>query len=705
MVAPAAEASSRILILTPFGKDAQHLLKVLGAEGFVCHACRNVGELVVEFTAGASVILTTEEVLATKEAAALVEVLREQETWSAIPLLVFFSLRDGADLFQRKAADPTNEFAEVSFLQRPVSTLTLSSAIRGALRDRARQLRMRDLLARLQDDLAERGRQEEELKKAHAAAEIAKLAAESANASKSQFLANMSHEIRTPLGAVMGYAELLAQPDTTKAEMGSYVSVIRRNSVQLLRIIDDILDLSKVESGKMDFESVDFSLPDLLTDFGSMLALRARENAIQFELQALTPLPERIVCDSTRLRQILMNVVGNAIKFTEGGQVHLYVSYLNEILTFEVKDTGRGISPEQSLTLFRPFMQADSSTTRKFAGTGLGLVLTRRLCEAMGGEFFLKESVLGQGSTFVARVRAERGAPGLDGEGPALRSSVASVPDSPQRLAGVRVLLVEDSPDNQELLRILLRKAGAVVDLAPDGAEGVARATKQPYDIILMDVQMPRMGGIEAVRILREKGLTIPIAALTAHAMKDERERCLRAGFSSFLAKPIQQDALLGLVEGLLAGRGDAAAPEAAPARISAPPLAAVLVIEDDPDARELLVGFLETRGIRSSGAPSVDAALAYLDEHALPPVILLDLSLPGRSGAELMGILNLRPDRQQFSVFLVSGWDDLPRKTEALKADGFFRKPLQLHRIREKIEGLLAGLSGRSTPESPRLF
>jgi signal transduction histidine kinase/DNA-binding response OmpR family regulator len=739
----AAELSARILILTPFGKDAQHLLKVLGAEGFACRACRDVAELVVEFTRGASVLLTTEEVMASKEAAALVEVLKGQESWSAIPLLVFFSLRDGKDPFQRKAADPTNEFAEVSFLQRPVSSLTLTSAIRGALRDRERQHRMRDLLGRLQEDLDARSRQEEELKKAHAAAEQAKQAAESANASKSQFLANMSHEIRTPLGAVMGYAELLAQPETTSGEVSNYVSVIRRNSVQLLRIIDDILDLSKVESGKMDFEAVAFSLPDLLGDFCSLLALRARENAIEFEMNALTPLPDRIVCDSTRLRQILMNVVGNAIKFTEGGRVALHIHFADGLLSFEVQDTGRGISPEQSAALFRPFQQADSSTTRKFAGTGLGLVLTRRLCEAMGGEFFLKESALGKGSTFVARVRAEVALPVADGEGQNQRPSNPS-PLGTERLANVNVLLVEDSPDNQDLIRILLRKAGAAVDLAVDGVEGVEMAILRPYDIILMDVQMPRMGGIEAVRILREKGLALPIAALTAHAMKDERERCLLAGFSSFLAKPIQQEALIGLVEALLggarselpghfgaarsdplgsfgAGRSDPPPSLFSARRSEAPPplessevaslapdsdvlpvAPSVLVIEDDEDARDLLVGFLEGRRVNTAGVPSADAALAHLAAHGMPPVILLDLSLPGRSGAELMGLLNARHDRDRSTVLLVSGWDDLPRKTEALKADGFFRKPIALDRMREKIEGLLAA-TGTHGPDLAR--
>jgi PAS domain S-box-containing protein len=231
--------------------------------------------------------------------------------------------------------------------------------------------------------------------------------AERANAAKSQFLANMSHEIRTPLGAIMGFIDLLKENGLPPEERDDYISVIGRNSSQLMRIIDDILDLSKVEAGMMLIENIDFSLLEVLTDFSALMGFKAREKGIVFNIQIMTPLAAVVKGDPTRLRQILLNVVGNAIKFTDVGSVTLRVSYVNEYLEFEVEDTGRGISPEQTGHLFQAFSQADASTTRHYGGTGLGLVLSRSLAQAMGGSFILKHSELGQGSTFAIRVRAK----------------------------------------------------------------------------------------------------------------------------------------------------------------------------------------------------------------------------------------------------------------------------------------------------------
>jgi CheY-like chemotaxis protein len=340
----------------------------------------------------------------------------------------------------------------------------------------------------------------------------------------------------------MGFADLMVQSDVAPAQIERYVAVIRRNSSQLLRIIDDILDLSKVEAGKMVIERVPFSLIELLDDVSTMLGLRARESSIAYSMHLQPPFPESVISDPTRLRQILMNVIGNAIKFTHRGSVTFIASYAAGVLSFEVKDTGHGISTEQSQFLFKPFAQADTSTTRKFGGTGLGLVLTRKLCEAMGGTFYLKESALGVGSTFVAQVKAE-----------AVKTKRMIELDyrphahlmGSEELRGADVLLVEDSTDNQELIRILLTNAGAKVEIAGNGRIGVQKALAHPYSVILMDVQMPEMDGVEALSIMRKHGVEVPIIALTAHAMKIERDRCLRAGFSEFLSKPVNRDDLV----------------------------------------------------------------------------------------------------------------------------------------------------------------
>ncbi len=373
----------------------------------------------------------------------------------------------------------------------------------------------------------------------------AKERAEAANAAKSSFLANMSHEIRTPLGAIMGFVSLIKDEGVNDKRIQNYASVIERNSVQLLRIIDDILDLSKVEAGMMMIEHINFSLVELLSDFASLMGFRAREKGVSFSIAALTELPDVIDSDPTRLRQILTNIVGNAIKFTEHGEVQLRVSYSRHRLEFEVEDSGKGITTEQSAQLFQPFAQGDVSTTRKFGGTGLGLVLTRKLCEALGGVFELKSSQPGKGSIFYASVEVRVANEMRFVNALGFASDVVRNAGVRPVLQNARILLVEDSPDNQELFAIYLSRAGAKVDIASDGKKGVEMALAEAYDIVLMDVQMPVMDGIAAVKELRALKYSGPIIALTAHAMKEERARCVAAGYTNFLSKPLKREDLI----------------------------------------------------------------------------------------------------------------------------------------------------------------
>lgn len=382
----------------------------------------------------------------------------------------------------------------------------------------------------------------------------AKEKAEGASQTKSDFLANMSHEIRTPLNAIMGFADLLKDSDLSKLDKDAFLSTIIRNSGHLLRIIDDILDLAKVEAGKIIIEKIEFSLLEFLADFSALMSHRAHVKGINFVLQTGTLIPECLISDPTRVRQILSNIVGNAIKFTERGTVELTILYKKSNLVFRVKDTGQGISRDQQTSLFRPFVQADSSTTRKFGGTGLGLILTKKMCQAMGGDFALIQSKLGRGSTFEAYIKVEVPLTTRLLSMKDIAAVPQPLPDDEKievDLRGHDILLVEDSLDNQTLIKRILSKTGAKVELASNGREGVEKALAHRYSAILMDIQMPEMDGHEATRRLRAKGVSDPIIALTAHAMKEERESAIRSGFSHFLTKPINPKNLFDLLTSL----------------------------------------------------------------------------------------------------------------------------------------------------------
>lgn len=425
-----------------------------------------------------------------------------------------------------------------------------------ALRDQTANLRGYSMVIR---DNTERKLSEEELKKA-------KEEADAANKAKSEFLANMSHEIRTPLGAILGFAELILSPNQSSLERHNCVLTIRRNGELLSRIINEILDLSKIEAGRLEIEKLPCPIPDFMNNVTSLLRLQAQEKCLTLTVCSESLVPSRITTDPTRLHQILTNVIGNAIKFTERGGVQVTLKFLPSgtpgnrhattpdapLLAFMIADSGPGIASRQHERLFHPFTQADSSTTRKFGGTGLGLALSRRLARVLGGDLVLSQSTSGIGSTFTLTVECGSltNVPFIkDFVGRALESEQVKTPrfEKDIRLEGVNVLLVEDAPDNQLLVSRFLKIAGAHVDCAQDGREGVTRALEgnSTYDVVLMDIQMPLLDGYQATRELREKGFQKPIIALTAHAMKEERERCLRAGCNDHLTKPINRHQLI----------------------------------------------------------------------------------------------------------------------------------------------------------------
>jgi Amt family ammonium transporter len=382
----------------------------------------------------------------------------------------------------------------------------------------------------------------------------------------------MSHEIRTPMTAILGYSNLICESADccTKCSVhttcevrvanSQHVQAIQRNGEHLLQLINDILDLSKVEAGKMEIEPTRCSPFELLAEIVSLMRVRAEAKHLKLEMNFAGPLPETVLVDPLRLRQVLVNLVGNAIKFTDQGTVRITARLAQDSdlprICFDVTDTGIGMNEEQIGRLFRAFIQVDNSATRKFGGTGLGLAISKRLTETMGGGIEVR-STPGQGSTFSVMVD-----PGpLDGirlvqnvqEALLDRPPIATTATADKIELNGRVLLVEDGPDNQRLISFLLKKAGANVTLAENGQLAydealAAREAGRPFDVILMDMQMPVMDGYTATRQLRSQRYTGPIVALTAHAMAEDRQKCLDAGCDDFATKPIDRQNLLATV-------------------------------------------------------------------------------------------------------------------------------------------------------------
>jgi len=510
--------------------------------------------------------------------------------------------------------------------------------------------------------------------------EAARAEAERANQTKSEFLANVSHELRSPLTAILGYADILESRLPDEEDLHS-VQTIRSNGKHLLTILNDILDLAKIEANKLTVEADTVRMQDLLGELRLFMSQPLEDKTLQLGLKVEGKVPETINCDILRLRQILYNLINNAIKFTEEGSVTLRVSvqqFPETELRFDVIDTGIGMSSEQQSDLFMPFNQADGSHARRFGGTGLGLTISRRLAGLMKGSIEV-ESETDRGSTFSLRLPFQN-APDVKFVDIVYEQKVVRELPSTTTIVHGRVLVVDDLADIRLMIKSFLSKAGAVVDLAENGKQALeqlrlAREHNELPDAVVMDMQMPVMDGYEATSCLRAEGIAVPILALTANAMKGERERCVEVGCTDYLSKPVEGREVVQKVQNLI--RGDSTTRTV--------PDSHVMVVDDNTTITRMLAKVLDKAGYRVSVAHKGVAALQMLADD-LPDLMLLDVGLPDIDGFEVAQRIHKEWAESRPTLIAFSGADGTDDDFVSKGFDHRLLKPVEVAELQRLL-------------------
>jgi signal transduction histidine kinase/ActR/RegA family two-component response regulator len=541
----------RVLLLAPTGMDAQMIAGVLGEAGVAAEACSDINDFCQKISDGAGAAFITEEALDAAALKCLLDALGEQPPWSDFPLVVL--THGGGDALPNLTLLKTlGDAGNVTLIERPTRVITLTSALHAALRARRRQYEVRE-------HLLEQKRTEEERA-------LLLMEAEAANRTKDEFLATMSHELRTPMTAILGWAQLLRSHTLKEADFERALEIVERNAQAQNKLIDDLLDISRIITGKLRLDVRPVDLAGVLE--AVIDALRPTAEAKSIRLQAmLDPQASPVSGDADRLQQVIWNLLSNAIKFTpKGGRVQVRLERINSHVEITVSDSGRGISAEFLPQVFDRFRQADGTSTRKHGGLGLGLSIVRQLVELHGGTVGVESDGDGQGSTFVVQLpQMVARSSQTDADARARRHPTAGGNgvsfDCPPSLQGLRVLVVDDEPDTRLLLRTVLERCGSEVATAGSAADAIAAFAQSRPDVIISDIGMPGEDGYELIGKLRAaeagSGGRVPAIALTAYARVEDRVRALNAGFQVHVPKPIEPVELLAVVASLTGRTGN----------------------------------------------------------------------------------------------------------------------------------------------------